>query len=610
MCGLIGVFGEVDRERAIAGLAGIRTRGRDGEGVWVGDGIALGHTRLAIRDVPGGGQPFVGEDGSVVAVVNGELYRTGGIRARLQARGHRFRSHSDSEVVVHLYEEEGTDGLLRLEGEFALLLWDGRRRRLIGARDPFGVRPLVWARSEGRVCLASTARGLHALGVPLDVDPDAVLRSFHHQYLPCGHTPWAGVRALLPGWILTVDAAGLVERAWRLPPLARAERVDDPEGELRRALTAAVADRLDADVPVGCQLSGGVDSAAVLALAGRGRDAFTVSFPGDRDEVDDAREAARALGARLHVVEAAPETLLEALPEAVMESGGLCINGHGAAKLLLARAARSAGVKALLTGEGADGLFFGYLHLRQDLLGPSADLEAENGTTAGIHLAEGLSLPVDGVARRLGFVPSFLAAKASLGHRASSLLNPDLRALGSGRDLLVELVDACDVPGNLAPVDVSSLLWTRLCLSGSILGVLNDPVELLGGVEGRLPFLDSRVVALAMRLPHSWKVRPGQGKSVLRAAMQGVLPDTVRWRPKRPFMAPPLAAEAGFRDRLLDTLPRDLLDRAAVERALALWPSLAPREQVSWDAALTMALSLGILAAPRVDAPLRQGGAA
>ncbi len=601
MCGLIGVLGRVDRARVWAGVEAVRGRGRDGDGVWFGDGVALGHTRLAIRDVAGGSQPMSGEDGSVVAVVNGEFYGMAPVRRWLEDRGHRFRSASDSEVVIHLYEEAGEDGLLRLEGEFALLLWDNRRRRLVGVRDPFGVRPLLWAKTSEGVFFASTARGLRGLGVPLHLSTDALLQAFHHQYLRPGCTLWAGVSALRPGWMLIADEEGITEHPWREAPRPSpgSVRAGDGVANLREALRAAVHDRLDADVPVGFQLSGGIDSAAVLALGAcetRDPQAFTVAFPGARDESQDAAEAAAALGARLHVVPASPEALLGALPEAVAESGGLCINGHGAAKLLLARAARAEGVKVLLTGEGADELLFGYVHLLADWLGPDADLGSLNHTTAGVHLASGAMLPLGGVAAQLGFVPSFLAAKASLGHRARRLLHPDLRAASSSRDLLAELCAHDPPPPGLARVDVSAWLWTRLCLSGSILAVLNDPVELLGGVEGRLPFLDHRVVAVAMGLAHEAKVSGGHGKYALRVAMEGLLPDAVRWRPKRPFMAPPLAGHPAFRTMLLDLLPAKLFDRRATEEALEVWPTLPPAEQVAWDAPLMLALSTSILA--------------
>ena len=275
-------------------------RGPDGSGISRFDGAVLGHTRLALVDVGGGAQPITSEDGSVACVVSGELYDDAAIRRELESRGHRFRSRSDSELVVHLYEEHGDAFVGHLRGEFAVIVWDVRRRRLVCARDRFGVRPLVWARTPAGVAVASEAKALFALGLGAEWDMEAVWASMCAQYALPHQTLFRGVQQVPPGHLLVVERDRCTGHAyWDLSFPVQKRGVTSTE--VRAALDEAVALRLRGDhARVACTLSGGLDSSSIAALAAaRGSiECFTLSFSQSAayDEVAVAERTARALG--------------------------------------------------------------------------------------------------------------------------------------------------------------------------------------------------------------------------------------------------------------------------------------------------------------------------
>lgn len=563
MCGLFGELSwaePVSPEPARRAIAALRHRGPDGEGFWRSPRgeVLLGHARLSVMDVEGGAQPIASEDGQVVAVVNGELYGEQAARDALTSRGHRFRSRSDSELLVHLYEEHGLAMFEHLRGEFAFLLWDARAQRLIAARDRFGVKPLCLARVGGRLLFASEAKALFAAGVPARWDRASFLQALNLHYVLPGRTLFDGVEQLEPGCALVVERSGTrTLRYWELSPSGEPERGGDPILEVRARLEEAVHLRLRSEVPLACCLSGGLDSSAVATLAARAGTpppCFTVRFEeGPAEEYGCAQEVAKAIGAPLHVVAPTSLALLEALPDAVERSEGLAANAHLPAKYLLARAIRAAGYKVVLTGEGADEAFAGYAHLRRDLLqaggdpGRAAGLAASNGASAGLMLPDGDTLPLDAIRRRLGFVPTFLAAKAAFGFRVRTLLSED--AVHDAKDPFDPLLDAFNLERlrGRHPVEQSLHLWTRLALANYILKTLGDGTEMAFGVEGRVPFLDHVLFEHAQRLPVDWKIRDGVEKHVLREAVRPLLPERVLAREKHPFLAPPvnLAGAAG-----------------------------------------------------------------
>ncbi len=630
MCGIIAIQSQnsaVEPESLQKALGMMRHRGPDGQGVWLSpDGsVGLAHARLSIIDLQGGAQPLASEDGQVQAVVNGEFYDFERIRRRLQERGHRFRTGSDSEILVHLYEEHGLDCLEYLRGEFAFVLWDERRKRLFAARDRFGIKPLYYSVQRSTLRVASEAKALFASGTEAAWDPESFFHAATLQYVLPQRTLFRNVRQLPPGHYLLQEEDTLrTARYWDLDyprekadgPASEAEQID----RFRAGLEEAVRLRLRADVPVACHLSGGLDSSAVLGFAARLSSApvhcFTVSFDtAPYDELAIAAETARRAGAVLQEVRVSQEDLVECLPEAVSFCEGLAINGHLPAKFLLSRAIRRAGYKVVLTGEGSDEILAGYAHLRRDLMVGESDtpdeggvlkrLAATNTVSAGIMLPHGDGLPLESVRSRLGFVPTFLEAKATFGHRMRQVLSEDFLAEHGGRDAFADLLAATDVEGQLSGrsrVDQSLYLWNKTALANYILRTLGDGTEMAHSVEGRVPFLDHPLAGLIREMPMSMKVRGGVEKYVLREAARPVLTDTVYRREKHPFLAPPLCrfsnpqVGARLEEQLRTLAPAvPFFDGRKLRQWLDRLPTLSPQERAAADPVLMTVLCTGIL---------------
>ena len=613
MCGIVAEFDPAEPcDEAVlrAGLSAIRHRGPDGEGVWRSPDrrAGLGHVRLAILDLAGSPQPIASEDGQMVVVVNGEFYDHGRLRADLGRRGHRFRTGGDGEVAVHLYEEYGTAFVDHLRGEFALVLWDGRARRLVAARDRFGIKPLCFHREGSRLRVASEAKALFAMGVPASWDEGTVHQVASMQYPLPDRTLFAEVRQLRPGHLLVADAVGVhISPYWDMdypPEEAKPPGVD--VRELAERLAEAVLLRLRADVPVAFHLSGGLDSSSVVALAarltGRPPPCFTVGFDrGGYDELDAARRTAEALGAELHPVVLPTQSLLDHLGDAVWFSEGLAINGHLPAKYLLAREIRRSGYPVVLSGEGADEILAGYAHFRQDLWRDDparcGQLAGANEMVAGMHLPEGQTLSLDSVRAALGRAPTFLEAKASLGWRMRSLLRDEFRERFADRDPFGAFLASfpADQLQGRGVVDQASYLWSKSSLATYILRTLGDGTEMAHAVEGRLPFLDHKFFEFVRDIPTGWKVRGGVEKWALRQAMVGLLPEEVLSRPKQPFTAPPLALSdsALLHDTLFSAglASSPFFDPTNVRQALAALPSLPERERLAWDPVFMLVLT-------------------
>jgi asparagine synthase (glutamine-hydrolysing) len=613
MCGLIASIGEVAAltpllQRALGTLT---HRGPDGEGILslAGGRVWLGHRRLSLVDVDGGAQPLANEDGTVAAIVNGEFYDDARIRAELTARGHRFATASDSELLVHLYEEHGDDCVAHLRGEFAFVLVDVTRRRVLAGRDRFGIKPLYWADIAGRLTFASSLAALRTLGLPGRWDGITVTHALAHQYLPPARTLLAGAHALPAGHVLSAGFAGppRVRRYHGLRDASSLPAIPDPTRTIGTLLEESVRLRLRSERPVGAYLSGGLDSAAVVALAARHRPGlatFGVSFArAPWDEGHLAESTAAALGVRHTTVHVSQRDLVDHLAEAVAFAEGPAVNGQLVAKFRLARAARAGGAVVVLTGEGADEAFLGYAHLRLDHLGTQAE-RAVDAHTRGLMIPGDARAPrLEHVHDTLGFVPAFLRAKATFGAVLSSALDPDLGARHPAplQRLLQALVDPAGEPDPALlagpPVQRSAALWTRLALSGYIVRTLGDGTEMAASLEGRPPFLDHRLFEAAWSLPVDARIdTSGRDKPVLRDALRGIVPEAVRLRPKQPFLAPPVLADRydDARALLLGALPhapflqttivRDWLEdldvadsaaRAAADPVWTTWTSLA-----------------------------------
>ena len=608
MCGVVAIAswrGPVSFPigRALDALA---HRGPDDRAHWSStDGhVTLGHTRLAIRVSVGGKQPLVSEDGKVVAVVNGEIYGAVKLRAELEAAGHRFSTQSDSEIVVHGYEQWGEELVSKLRGELAFALWDAGRNVLFCARDRFGVKPLAWTQFNGAILVASQVTALFAMGVPRAWDHAALLQSASLQYAAPTQTLFRDVRELPAGHVLIArDGDVSVRKYWDLDYPLQASHVSDELAllDVRELLDEAVTERLVSDVPVGFQLSGGLDSAAILACAsqsGGSLDAFTVSFTDDSayDETARARVIAAHLGARLHEVRVSDSDVAACFADAVIAAEGACINAHAAAKLMLSRAIRDAGFKVVLTGEGADEVLFGYAHLRSDIQGTTARVTETNAASAGLMLPDADGLSLAHVQAELGFVPTWMAAKAAFGKRVLALT-----AHNDSHDPARAMMGALDLDQlrGRGRAEQSAYSWTKLALEGYILRALGDGLEMASSVEGRVPMLDHVLFARLRSLPTNMKIRDGVEKWVLRRAMEGRLPEEVLWREKHPFLAPPIGPHtiAVARDAFASASFRDqpLFDPSSVSELAGGLEQMSPQQRKAYDPVILFALSIATL---------------
>jgi asparagine synthase (glutamine-hydrolysing) len=587
MCGIVALYSRRDpistavMQRATQSLY---HRGPDGQRHWIApDGrVALGHARLSIIDLATGDQPIASEDGRTRIIVNGEFYGYESVQRELEQSGHRLRTRSDSEIAVHLYEDLGTQCLHRLRGEFAFVLWDETNRALFAARDRFGIKPLFYAFHDETLYLASEVKALFAAGVPARWDAESVSHVVDFGGHPV-RTLYDGVFQVPPGhYLLATDKHVRLLQYWDFdyPRADRngAQRSDaDYAEEFRQALEEAVRLRLRADVPVGCYLSGGLDSCSVLGLAAKHHPepirAFTLTFDrADYDEENEAREMAAKVGAEFHPIPIRQDDLADHFADAILQSETVCINAHGVAKYLLSRAVRDAGYKVVITGEGSDEILGGYVHFRRDMLlynqdgqDPATvtallkDLENRNPVSRGLLLPHGGARPLENVRRLLGFVPSWIETFSAQSVKMHGLLAEDFKAKFGEREDYSGLFSGLDVRGQLAgrdPVHQSLYLWAKTLLPRYILAMLGDRMEMAHSIEGRVPFLDHHVVEVIRSQPVTQKIRGMTEKYVLREAVRDVITDTVYRRQKHPFLSPPatLAPRGKLNTLVQDTL--------------------------------------------------------
>jgi asparagine synthase (glutamine-hydrolysing) len=582
MCGVFASLGGINDQAFSAALAALAHRGPNGEGRWSSrdGGVKLGHRRLSIIAPENGAQPIANEDGTIVAVVNGEFYDFQRVRSSLKQRGHSFRTESDSEILIHLYEEHGTDCLSHLRGEFAFILWDERRKELLCARDRFGVKPLVLSVSDERVLVASEAKALLRAGVPVHLDLEALGVAFRQQYLGVEKTLFSGI-AQLPratAAIFSIRQGRIQRKQWKYWNLPAPNTTTVPPREavverVRELLLDAVRVRMVSDVPVGVYLSGGVDSASVLGLMCREGSrplGFSV-LTGDPvySELNDIRASTDLHGSEFDHVFVTQEDLLANVSKSVYYAEGLAINGHLPAKYLLSARARERGIPVILSGEGSDELFLGYPHFLVDAALerglPTEELmrvlEASNPTSRGLMLS--------GHHNTSG-LPHFYQTKRALGERISEVVHPSyIETFSQGALSLLESVDPS------RQLATARGTWIDLALSNYILRTLGDGTEMAHSIEGRTPFLDHLLWEGLADIPLQAWVDPsfGGGKSILRDAVAGVIPEVVRQRPKRPFVTPPLeldpTSDAGdlVRNLCLDQVA-PFFSRESLERLL------------------------------------------
>lgn len=570
MCGIAGYWQPtrpLGQPRTVLAnmLESIRHRGPDGEGFHIDEdaGLAMGHARLSIIDLETGAQPLFSDDERVVLTVNGEFYDYKRIRTELVCEGETFRTKSDSEIALPLYRRTGLDFVDALRGEFAVALFDADARRLLLVRDRFGVKPLYYRMTDDAIYYGSEVKAI--LAHP-DVSAPLCRRAALHQMMQVmvpGTTAFEGIHALLPGHMLIVetDRAGrLVGRQvqyWDFVfPDARDHDPDPAPGEyvtaVRDVLLDSVATRLEADVPVGCYLSGGIDSCSILGLATSLQQshvkAFTIAFDdGDYDESHIAREMAVRTQADQELMRLTADELYGTSFETVTRHAERTFyNTLAVAKWHMSRRVRACGYKVVVTGEGADELFGGYPFFKRDLMlhappgdGPRAESNA-TGVFQGAILAE--SQQTHPAWQELcGFTPSWIQPWMLTLESIRPLLAADVRDELDGYDPLAAIAAAIDpakVRGRHV-LDIAQYTWAKTMLEGQILTWGGDRVDMANSMESRPAFLDHNLAELAVRIPPSLRVRDGVEKWVLREAMRSVLPKVLYEREKFAFMAPP-----------------------------------------------------------------------
>lgn len=585
MCGIVAVYsrsGQVSVDSLNNGLSALHHRGPDGEGHWVSaDGrVGIGHRRLSIVDLLGGAQPISNEDHNVHIAVNGEFYDDDRIRRDLMARGHVFRTASDSEIAVHLYEELGVQCLEQLRGEFAFVLWDDRNKVLLAARDRFGIKPLNYAEVDGTLYCGSEIKALFALGVKPTWDREQVYQELFH-FANADRSLFDGIHQVAPGHCLVATPGSTrTVRYWdfnypvvqsRAPHVAE-EAVD----RMRGVLLDAVRLRLRADVPVGCFLSGGLDSSAILGmathLAGGPITAFTISF---EDALYDEAKAAEAMacrvGAPFHCFDVHDQIRADNFRAAVTHNETVT-HGHMVAKYVLSERVRDLGYKVVLTGEGADEVFAGYTPFLWDsILGDdSLEWEAKEAQLARVRSLnllfptafEAINEPIfDSVRRRLGFVPAGFAISASRSAFLNAVLAPDFATEFAQRDPFTMSLDALDFEQLRARprLHQSLYIWSKVGMPSHILRGLGDRAEMAHSIEGRLPFLDHKVVELAVQVPPFLKVKDLNEKHFLREAVRPFVSPEIFARRKHQFSAPSVLL-GHFGAMLRDTINSSVLE--------------------------------------------------
>jgi asparagine synthase (glutamine-hydrolysing) len=578
LCGIAGIVdptgAPVDAELVRRMTRALAPRGPDGEGFWHAPGVGLGHRRLSVIDLSAAGtQPMGGEDDTVQVTFNGEIYNFAPLCDELTALGHRFRSRSDTEVLVHGYEQWGEGLLDRIDGMFAFAIWDTRKRRLFAARDRMGKKPFYWAaipRDGGRPPLFAFGSELKALltlpGLDRGVDASALSRYLAFEYVPAPRTIIKGARKLDASECLTLDvganpaAEPVIRRYWDLPfPETHGPRREEEAAEeLRGLLKRAVKRRLVSDVPLGVFLSGGIDSSTVVALmAGAGGHGgiktFSIGFSdASFDETSHARVVAEKFGTEHREDQLTPQSLLGILPDVMRFLDEPLADASIIPMYLLARFTRQH-VTVALGGDGGDELFAGYPTFKAEKLardfydrlpGPMGAWGASLARRAAGFLPAGTDyfsldfkvnqflrgVSEEGPRRHQRWMSSFLPEEQDL------LLSPAIRAAAGG-DPFVELDARAAASSARNPWDVIMDYYCRFYLTGDI-NVKVDRASAAVGLEARAPFLDTDVVNFACRLPPELRMDGLTTKRILKTAMRGLLPDDILDRRKQGFGVP------------------------------------------------------------------------
>jgi asparagine synthase (glutamine-hydrolysing) len=607
MCGIAGIFhsnpnNTIDPQLLVNMAAIQYHRGPDGFGYKVLEdlGVGFSHARLSIIDLDENRarQPFVSADNNLLLAHNGEFYDYKRLRANLTLDGARFATKSDSELILHLYPRLGLEDMLtHLRGEFAFALFDQKHDRLMLVRDRFGIKPLYWTETNGKIVFGSELKVIFAdPDVPRKFNAQGVYHQLMQTIVP-GTTAFENIHQVKPGHMVVIERnhgkfSISEQRYWDMDfPLLEERQVNDSNNEdyyingVKEKLLEAVQLRLEADVPVACYLSGGIDSCSILGMSAASQQspvkAFTIGFDdSDYDETPIAREMAESVGADQDVMLLKAGHLYDNFVETLWHTERTIYNTLGVAKLLMSRHVNDADYKVVVTGEGSDELFAGYPAFRRDMFLHGMDTlsAAERAEWEGLlaeanKLFKGAMLAEDEINdpalnKLVGFTPSCLQPWLASAQHVPALLNSKLRDQLSDYQPGKAIADALD--GDMLegrhPLDKAQYVWIKTMLEGQILTWGGDRVDMANSMEARPPFLDHHLAEFATQVPPSMRIKGKTEKYVLREAMKGVLPKTLYEREKFAFMAPPAHTDPE-KWAAMKKLAEEYLSDEAIEQA-------------------------------------------
>ncbi len=570
MCGIAGSIALGDgadppsREDLTAMIAAIRHRGPDEFGLYRDRTAGLAMARLSIIDLATGQQPMCNESGSLWIVFNGEIYNYIELRAELVQLGHQFRTVSDTEVIVHAYEQWADDAFARFNGQFALALWNSDSATLVLARDRLGVRPLFLCSHAGRLWFASEVKAIFAgdPSIPRRLDPVGLAETFTFWTSVAPQAVFEGITELEPGHVRTISRHGTTDRAYWTPsyasPSAPPQSVEAAAEQVRATLADAVRLRmLRADVPVGSYLSGGLDSSLVAALGrqvkGDRFNTFSIRFEdAEYDETGYQRSVAALIESDHHEISVSRRDIADVFPDVVASAERPLLRTAAAPLFLLSRLVHETGIKVVLTGEGADEMFAGYDIFREGKVRrfwgrqPGSKLRPRLLERLYPYLARSPTAQ-QAMAREFFGRDRATWAEAGFAHQIrwqsaaalQRLFTAEVHQQAAGVDVVGRLI--ASLPGAFESwsfLAQDQYLEVRTLLSGYLLSSQGDRMAMAHSVEGRYPFLDINVVALANALPPAFKLRGLDEKHILKRAAAGLVPDDIIRRSKQPFRAP------------------------------------------------------------------------
>ena len=565
MCGICGVVRtrgkESDRETVRRMLAALRHRGPDGNGMYLDRRAVLGHTRLSIIDLSGGAQPMTNETETIWLSFNGEIYNYLELKEALISKGHRFRSSCDTEVIVHAWEEWGEDAFRRFNGQWSIALWDSVQRELVLSIDPYGIRPLYYHLGHDGIVFASEIKAIFQdPSIDRRFDPAGLADVYSTWGLLGSRTCFAGVCRLLPGTMLRFSDGGSRIEDYRKPELTEpgAAHAGNLEAAVDEALDRAVNLRFTrSDVPVGAYLSGGLDSSITVSLIRSRTDVplktFSIRF-GDAefDEGEFQQALAEDLNTEHHSVRVSADEMMATFPRVVRHAEQPLLRTAPIPMFLLSKLVRENGIKVVVTGEGADEFFAGYDIFKETVLRARILDGAPDGEVA--ELLAGLypwMVRAPGAAKGMGrgfFERNLRSDDPFMSHRTRwdngttvlTMLHPDFGVPTARPE---EQIDLPDDFMKWAPIFKAQWLEVRTLLNGYLLSAQGDRMLMANSVEGRFPFLDPDVTALANALPIEAKLTPDLvEKAILKRTFGKTIPERIKNRPKQPYRAPDAAA--------------------------------------------------------------------